>query len=401
MKGLLNTGLSRSTQIITYATTTRWFGWGIVDSIIPIFLYSLVNGFAETGLLKATYTILFFISLPIAGELADYVSLKKLLLIGLGIYFFIGGSYFIAAATGSILFVILARALNGISYAIDNTARETAFLRYESSTGKAFAVFETITQFWWLVAVASSLVIVPHVDIQWLFLGIIVTNLVAFVIMLRLPTMAEEHHRKIPSFKKISKNIVQFSSLRFFFKIDRIPVFGTAVLQGLVLTLPTSYLAIFSYLSSNDLREAILIGGIGALPGIMSMFIGKSSDTSPRRSFLFGMILLVASFIVLAFATSFVMQLSVAFLAGVGAQIIYLSSMVLVKKSSDEKYLGEIDSTLTSVGALSEIIGVVAIGYLIDTINLRVLGLSIAGILGFLTLFVFLWWKSKFTNTAT
>lgn len=392
MRTFLNKGISPITRKITTITAVRYLGWGVVESLIPLFLFSLVGDFAETGLLKSVYGIVFFISLPIIGEIADHASLKKMVLFGLSIYFLISGSYFFAATTGSLLLVIIARALNGVSYAVDNTARETAFLRYGKHAGKAFAFFETVVSFWWLIAVVISLFVAPYVHIKWLFLGIGVTNLFAFLIALKLPKMKEKESRKLPSLKKMFGSIIHFRALKHFKKKDRFPVLLTTIVQSFVISLPTTYLAIFSYLESADVHGAILIAGLGALPGIMSMFIGRSSDVAPRRSMIFGLVLLALSFVIFAFAGSLVMQLFVAFIAGISSEMIYLSSMVLVKKSTQSDYFGKVDSTLTALSSLVDILGVVAIGFLIDSINSTFLGLGIAFVLGIAVLILLLWW---------
>ena len=397
MRRIFNYNLSQTSKDITTATSIRWFGWGFVELLIPLFIFSIAGNYGETGLLTAVFSAIFLLSLPIVGELADRTSLRVLFLVALVLYIVIGGSYFLAAVFGGILFLFIAKAINGVSWAIDSVTRETAFLRYEKDTGRAFAFFESIASFWWLIAVLISIFIAPVVDIKWLFLGIVLADIVALPFVMRLPHMREKVSTTFPSIVTIFKNTFNFSVFHHFNKVDRFPVIFVAILANLVFVLPTTFLAIFSYVSSNDIRTAIVIGGLSAIPAMMSVFIGTSSDTRPRRSMVVGLSLLVGTLILFSFADSFVLQMAVALLAGVAIQIMYLATMVLVKRSVASEHLGATSSALNLVSALSEMIGVVIIGFLIDIMNPKALGIILAGVLAVGVLVLVGWWL-RFRN---
>jgi MFS family permease len=366
MVHFLDFRVSRDIKTITLATVIRWFGWGMVETLIPVFLFSFTGSYAETGLLKSAYGIIFFLSVPIVGLMADRIALKRLLLIGLGLYFIVGLSYFAAAVTGAIVFVLIARAVNGVSYAIDSTARDTAFLRSEHA-GRSFAYFETTTSFWWAVSVAVSFVVAPYVHIKWLFMAIVVANLFAIPFMLRLRPMHPGTTRKpLPNLKHIARSIFRFEAFKHFKKNERLSILIIRLLPNFVLTLPMTFLPIFSYVSTNDIRNAILIGGLTALPGILSAFMGKWSDAFPKRSIVFGFVLLIISFIIFTLSNSLVTQLFVAFLAGLAAEIMYLAAMVFIKQMTDKEYLGSIDASLESLVSISDIVSGIVLGLLID-----------------------------------
>lgn len=396
MKNLFYPQISHIARTITTATTIRWFGWGIVETIIPVLVFSIVGSYGQTGIISSIPNIIFLICLPIVGFFADSASLRRLLLIGLGIYFLVGGAYIIAASVGSVLFLVIAKTLNGLSSAIDDTSRETAFLRYDSFPGRAFAFFETITNFWWLIAIIISLFTAPVVHIKWLFGAVIIGNGAAIFYIARLPNM---HAKKLSPFKnfsvkKIKRFLFKTALFRNLQKRERFPILFGTFIPSFFLVLPTTFLPIFSYMSSNDIRSAILVGGLSAIPGIISVFIGKYNDVAPRHSMLFGWGLLALSFIVFSYSNVLVMELAVAFIAGVAAQMIYLSSMVLVQQSTPREHLGNIDSMLNAYSTIGKIIGGITIGFLIDVLSRKALGLGIASLILSGSIVLLLYWKS-------
>ena len=70
-------------KLLTWATTVRWIGWGVVEALVPIFLLSFAKSYAETGLLSSMYDIAFIISLPFVGLLADKISSRTILILGM------------------------------------------------------------------------------------------------------------------------------------------------------------------------------------------------------------------------------------------------------------------------------------------------------------------------------
>ncbi|MEJ2267744.1 MAG: MFS transporter [Nanoarchaeota archaeon] len=117
---------------LTLSTSIRWFGWGLGEAFIPVFLLLFSVNFLEAGIFASIYHVLFFISIPLVGYLADNIKTKTMILAGLVIYVFIGMGYFLAGMTGAIIFIALSRGLNGISYSLDQIGRESYFMKNSS-----------------------------------------------------------------------------------------------------------------------------------------------------------------------------------------------------------------------------------------------------------------------------
>jgi MFS family permease len=118
-------------KILTAVTSIRWIGWGFAESLIPVLLYSFGHTFAEAGLLRSTYDIAFIIALPLVGVLADKTHrATTLVLIGLLLYLFCGVAYLLAGIMSAVVFIVLARGINGVAYAFDAVGRNTCVRRH-------------------------------------------------------------------------------------------------------------------------------------------------------------------------------------------------------------------------------------------------------------------------------
>jgi MFS family permease len=152
-------------KLVTWATSLRWFGWGFVETLVPIFLFSFNHNYADTGILRSIYGIVFILILPFVAWLANRVSSKYLLIAALLMYPFISLSYFFAGGFGLVALIVLARALNGAAYALDSVGRDTYIRSHTNDTNiaRSFGYFDTLTNFWWLIAVAISIVLVKWI----------------------------------------------------------------------------------------------------------------------------------------------------------------------------------------------------------------------------------------------
>lgn len=175
-------------RLISWATAIRFVGWGFAESFIPIFLLSFAHNYTDTGLLRSIFDVVFLLSLPIVSHFANRMSGKKIILSGLVIYPFIAISYYLAGAYGLVVFVLIARVLNGVSFSLDSVGRRTYMRRLShKNVGELFGYYDTVSSFWWIVAGAVGLILIKFIEIHVLLLAIIPTVLVAIVIVSFVP----------------------------------------------------------------------------------------------------------------------------------------------------------------------------------------------------------------------
>jgi DHA1 family multidrug resistance protein-like MFS transporter len=100
-----------ATAILFGSLVTVMLGFGIVLPLIPFYVTHFGAGGGAMGLMMAVYSIMQFIFAPLWGRLSDRVGRKPVLLIGIAGY---GISFVVMGFSGSILMLIISRALAGI-----------------------------------------------------------------------------------------------------------------------------------------------------------------------------------------------------------------------------------------------------------------------------------------------
>lgn len=359
--------MHKGVKLISLATSIRWTSWSLIDPIMPVFLYSFGDSFIGAGSLKAAYSIIFVLTLPIAGLLANKVSAKYLILFALCIYPFISISYYLGAVLGVVWFVLIARVLNAFNYAFDSTGRATYFRRHmKNNSGKAFGYFESITSAWHLVPVAAGVFIADYVPIEYLFLSIIPTVFIAIFIIWKIPKdkadIKNTNWKKHVNFKAFGSSIREFRLWSI--KLKSIAIIS--FLSAFAFTITDFFIPLKVYFQEGSLKHVFLLAGVMAIPGLfgykIAQFIEKSKSKILFRS-LFVAALAMAG---LAFSENYVLQLFLIFIINVCAIAV---SIFIDNESTllgDNKKYGTISSLFAEIGAFSGILGPLIFGALTD-----------------------------------
>ncbi len=376
---LFNPNIEEGVRLISIATSIRWFGWGFAEAFLPIFLFSFTNTYAETGLLRSVYGIVFLISLPIVSWFADNVASKKLMLVALLLYPFISISYFSAGTFGVIAFIVCARIINGVAYALDSVGRSTYVRTHAKSESIAtsFGYIDSLANFWWLVAIFLSVILVRYVPIHYLFLMIIPTSLIAIYFVRKLPDgltasalSKEERISIFGSYGTFFKTIMSWGR-----KVRWLAILSLFI--GIVATVGEFFIPIYAYTQHQSLWKIVLLTGFATFPSLFSSPLGLIADRFKRTIFwasLFSAILLFA----LAFISTFYIQLVLVFLIGTCLQLLYLSVDREVTFEVPKESIGTLSGAFQGVSQISEIIGPICLGVMIDLFSMKIALVALA-----------------------
>lgn len=371
---------SKGIKLLTFATSIRWFGWGLGEAFIPIFMLLFSTNFFETGVLASSYYVLFFLFLPISAYLADNFKVKNMLLAAMIIYIFIGIGYFAAGITGAVVFVILSRSLNGISLSMDHVGREAYFMRHspKGKVSQIFGRFDFITTVWWVLAVLIGLLLVEFADVKIHELLFIIapTSLFAFLAILGLRENKKKKKVKFSiskaylsmwkEVKSFDKNLKLIASLTFVF--------------GFLSSIIYFFVPISAYLGGNGLVSAAVLAFIYSIPFFFSSKFGKIVDRKKGKVYTLGLILLLIITISLAFFNNYFILLIIMFLSSAVFELMSLTRRGMTAKIGKRSRLGEIDGSLNGVAALGAIVGPILFGFMIDKIGIGNSYLVIAGV---------------------
>ena len=354
-------------KLITLATAIRWTSWALVTPILPLFLFSFTETFGGTGIFNSVYNVIFILSLPIIGHIANRISAKYLILTGLLIYPLISVSYYLAGVLGVVWFAVLAKALNGFNYALDSTGRFTYFRRHmPQNSGKAFGYFETVTSIWYVAAVLVGYFIIDRIPINYLFLLIIPTVVIAFAIVFAVSKDKKDatgkNWAKYVSLKSFTSAIKEFRLWGV--KLKKMALISFA--SSLVFTITDFFMPLKIYFQEDNLHSVLLFAGISSLPGIFGFKISKFVEESGSKVLYRALTIAAIALLMFVFTENFLIQLILIFIINLCAVAV---SIFIDNRSTllgDKRRYGTISSLFSEIGACSGILGPILFGFLID-----------------------------------
>lgn len=319
---------------------------------------------------------MFFLSIPLAGFFADRIKIKYMVLTGLIIYVFIGFSYFLAGATGAVLFLILGRGLNGISFSFDQVGRETYFVRHtkKKDESKTFGYLDRISNFWYIIAVVLGMILINYLEIHVLLLAIIPTSIVAMFFILKLKENPIKKKKKfsnpysemIKEIKGFNKNLKTLSLITFFF--------------GMMRTIVYFFAPAVSYASGESLVNSALLILAYSIPSLFGEKLGRFADKVKYKSYFLSLSSLVFVLLILAFSPNYYLLLASMFIAGMTFELTVLANKGFMARNSDYERIGEIDGALNGIGSLGSIVGPIIFGVLLDILTPMHSYMSVAGL---------------------
>jgi MFS family permease len=385
--------IPKGIKLVTLARSIRWFGWGFGEALLPIFILTFTQTTTQAALINSTYDILFLLSLPLVGFIADVVSSKTLLIIGLLLYPFIGLSYYLAGATGIVLFVILAKGINGIAYCLDCVGVDTYIRRVAPRTGiaSAFGYMASLAEFGWLVAALIGVVLVRFVPVHTLLFLVTPFSLLALI-----PLAYAERDKTLPSRRLNMKALL--TPLTSFLKevaAMRKGMHGVLFLMfffDIAAVTATFFIPIDAYRSGANLSSVAFLAVLGAVPTLFEFWIAEFIDGSKikRRAALFiALVALPVLFIIASNITAFSSRVLIAF--GIGLAAIFgslaLQSYATVLSRRDR--YGEVSSMLEGATTFGDLLGPIALALLTDALGFSMMFAIIAALFALIAIYFF------------
>lgn len=371
--------ISREVKIVSWSTAVLWFGWGFGESLIPVFLYQFSNSYAETGLLKSAFDITALLVTPIIGYYADKISIKKMMLVGVGLYFLIALNYYLAGVFACVLFIVFARILNGFSWPLTCISRESYICKYtpENKMARAFGYFDTLGILAWVSAVSLSLFLVSKFEIYQLLLLIAPAAVISFVIALFLPNGTKLKKIKslrfnLKPYKEVIKEVLSWPlKLR------------TVVLSSFLISFVSSafffFIPIEVWKANSDLKQIIILAIFYSLPEASGNLLGWVIDRIKiNKSLVISFIGIFMVFVCSIFLNSFLWRLSALILVGIFIETIALSRRQLIADFNIKNNFivvktrysfGGISAVLDEITSMGGFIGIILIGIIIDSGN--------------------------------
>jgi len=365
-------------RLLTTATSIRWFGWGFAETLIPVLLFSFGNSFADAGLLKASLDITFILTLPIIGIFADKVRATTLILIGAFLYLFVGLGYFLTGITGMVIFIVIARLINGVSWGLDVVGRETYFRRHihENNAATVFGYFDTMANFWWIVAAIIGIFLVKYFSITTLLFMITPFSFISLLVILKFRRKEENIHvvktqkfsisllKEIKDWSLMLKSIVGFNFLIAF--------------TGAVVVF---FLPIEVYKEGGSLTLVILMGIAYILPSLTGWGLGRLFDTKGYKILGTSLIVFALLLLSLSFFTSFFWRIAIMFIISMILELISVGSNELITVYAKPEHFGRVEGIMKSITTIGDMMGPLVVGILMDITSASSAYISLAAVI--------------------
>ncbi len=385
-------GIPKGVKQITLATAIRWFGWGLGEAFIPVFLLIFAGNFLGMGLLASAYNIFFFLSIPLASFLADHVRARRMIMAALIIYVFIGIGYFLAGLTSAIIFIVLARAFNGVAYSLDQTGRETYILRHTPNAreSRVFGRIDFITNFWWILAVVIGVFLVKYVPIHWLLLAVTPTSIISFFVVSRMKGKSPSKKKRIPILHAYKKFFSEIRKFKKGLRLLAIMYFTFGIISSVIYFFTPA----IAFSKGGTIEGSVIIVLAWALPTMFGVYFGKIADRKKESVYFAGILLLAIVIFSLMYFSNYYAILATVFFASCIFELFYLANKGVIARISERTHLGEVDGSLNSIGSLGAVAGPILFGLLIDIFNTMVAYSVIIAII--LSLSVLIYFKREY-----
>jgi predicted MFS family arabinose efflux permease len=353
-------------RLISVATAIRWIGWGMAEPLIPVFLFSLMGGYGKSGLADVVGQAVFMLVLPAAGMLADRISLKRFLIVGLVLFCF-DGLWSLAAATGLTILAVLANAIDGLAVASDVVGRAT-YIRRNSLPGQVGTVMglqNGLVNAGFIGGALIAMIAVHFVKLSWIFFGILPTNLIALYLVSRIGgeggSRTTACHRSGGSAQETrfwKDVLVRDTSLHL---LAVLALFFNAI-SGLT----TVLLPIYAYRHGASLDAVIVLGIVGVIPEMFGAFLGPVADQYGDRLITFALLASAACFSSFAVGvTSVVLTATVLILRTILVAAGLVIEACTTNRAEVTEY-GRLSATVEGLKDIGKLVGIVALGFGID-----------------------------------
>ncbi len=374
--------LPYAVRLIAWIRALRWFGWGFGESLIPVFIFLFANTFAEAGLLRSVYEIVSLVALPIIGMWADKVSAKRLILLALLLYPLVGLNYLLAGVSGVAIFIVLARAINGVTWELENIGVETYYRRTATShnISTSFGYIDTWSYFAWIVAALIGMVLVKFVPVHYLLFAIVPTSILCYVIALHIPKdkiHAEPAEPKTSFIRSYASAVGEWRTWDRQLWLLSVLIFFCGIISALM----WFFIPIDAYLEGTNLSLVVLLTIMGAVPSLFGYYLGRIADKWNKYSLIgVGLICVALVMLALAIFPQYGFKLIASLILGGVLELFSILRGTLVTLLGPSETYGRRGSAVESIAILGDLVAPLLLGISLDVLGFSYVAYIVAAV---------------------
>jgi MFS family permease len=309
-------------------------------------------------------------SLPIIGMWADRVPAKRLVLWSLILYPLVGLGYLLAGIFGLALFIVLARAVNGFTWELENVGVATYYRRVidRRNIAASFGYLDTWTNLAWIAAAIMGIFLISFIPIHYLLFAIAPFSFVAYFIALKAPKdpMISDGDTHQPSIFSYGKSLRAWRTWTANFWLLGLIVFFSSIIGAFI----SFFIPITAYLAGANLPMVVLLGIFGALPSLFGYMLGRIADRRNRYVLIALSLFCVAIIAVwLAAIHAYWLQLCAVFLLGIILELLFVVQSSLITTLGPAETYGRRGSVFESISTLGDLVAPLILGVTLDVLG--------------------------------
>jgi MFS family permease len=341
------------------------FGAHIVATNLPSYAEVVGVGAFTIGLLIAVYDFAELFAKPLAGFVADRHGMKRMLLVGLGIFI-----------VGSILFLLipprlllLVRFVQGLGAAALSTVSITLVAKYFSARrGQAFGLYNAIKGAGYVIAPAAGGFLTHAYGFAMIFKVSAALGSLALVISLFLP--GDRGARDVLDRDEDDVTLTQFLAI---FRDQRLlPVYAVIVINMFLVGILFGFLPVYLHGLGYSALESGTVLSVGTAAYLLVQpLAGILADRLNIRATVLAGLLVAALAVIATTFTAGMLLIVCVILAGIGVGTVWTNSDALVSAMAERTKLGASIGAAQSFKEFGDMVGPLLVGLLTQFYGVR------------------------------
>lgn len=338
--------------------------WGIINPFFPIYLKQNLPNYSLVGVVNlATPLAILVLAAPI-GKFADIVGKKKFIIIAILLYLLLGPFYMLSRSATQF---IAARIYHGIIWVflwipLLGLVRDFSGKKKVLAIGTFLSSYNIGTMFG---AFALAPAIVTFFPLQYIFLPLIFTNFLSFLLLLKIP-------EGVRIKEKFKVKDLYITEIKDFFKhaISKVVAFSAFSLEFAFITV---YFVLFLFLRDVGASyvQLALFYGIAVIPrAIQAYFSDLAEKVGKKFILMLGLSICTVSFFLIFFIKDLIFLFAFGIIASVGITMSFPVLEGFVTKIGLRKE-GEFTGVLETIVCVGAILGSLIGGLLSDIFYLN------------------------------
>jgi MFS family permease len=259
-----------------------------------------------------------------------------------------------------------------------------------------FGYFDTIANFWWIMAALAGMVLVKFFPIHVLLFLITPTALIAAVIIWRFRRHEQPLIKTHTSREKrmILRELFGWSGALKWMAVFNFFISGAAAVVAF-------YLPIEVYRDGASLSAVIAMGVISTIPVLFGWGFGALFDAIGGRVFIYGLVVFAGLLLLLGVTEQYLWQVVAFFGINLVIELLSVGSNELITIHARPEQFGRVASIISSISMVGTLAAPLVVGIMIDSYGVSSSYFTLGSIMLALALLFTILHKRGFMRTKT